>query len=384
MARTKARGLWIGTALAAAAAGLAYGAYAARDDISAIVGSEAGYPAEAAPRPAQPVRVTRVAYAAPAALASYTGTVRPQIESDLGFRVAGKLMLRMVEIGDRVAAGQVLARLDDSDARLDLEAAEAERDAARTDLARAGAEALRSRNLHAAGHVAQAVLDRAVSAEAEAQARLDRAERLRDQAANRLGYAALRADAAGVVTAVTAEPGQVVAAGQPVVSVARTDAFDVVFALPEQMRERLEGTEATAALWGTEGPAFPLSFRDIAPDADPASRTYRVRMAVAAPDARIAFGRTVTVTLAGPAAAPVVALPLAAVINDGSGPAVWRLPAGADRVERVAVEVAAIGGRVAAVRGGLEEGDRVVSLGAALIDPDRPVRVVETAVAPAF
>jgi RND family efflux transporter MFP subunit len=380
--RRRAVGWWIGSVLAAAATALAIGAYAGRGGIAAIVAPEAERPAQGAPRPAQPVRVTEIAYAAPADLATYTGTVRPRIESDLGFRVAGKLMRREAEVGDRVAAGQVLAMLDDGDARLDLEAAEAERDAARTDLARAGAEALRSRSLHAGGHVARAVLDRAVSAEAEARARLDRAERLRDQAANRLSYAVLTSDAAGVVTAVRAEPGQVVAAGQPVVSVARTNAFDVVFALPEQMRQRLEGAEATAALWGAEAARYALTLRDVAPDTDPASRTYRVRMAVAAPDAQIALGRTVTVTLAGPAAAPVAALPLAAVVNDGGGAAVWRLPPGADRVERVPVEIAAIDGLVATLRGGLAAGDRVVSLGAALIDPGRPVRVVETAAAP--
>jgi RND family efflux transporter MFP subunit len=273
-----------------------------------------------------------------------------------------------------------VARLDDTDIRLSLEAAEAEVTASQTDLARAVADSQRSQKLFDSGFVARAGLEKTVSATAQAQSRVDRALRLRDQASNALAYAALLADGPGVVTAVAAEAGQVVAAGQPIVTIAPTDKLDVVFALPEQMRTALDGATATAELWGEEGRAYPLSLRDISPDVDPAARTYRVRMALTAPDAAVALGRTMTVTLKGNAEAPVAELPLSAVINDGLGAFVWRVPPGGTAVQRVPVEVASLNGTAAAVRG-LAEGDLVISLGAHKIDPDRPVRIVETAAA---
>lgn len=338
--------------------------------------------AEAADRAPQPVRVTQVLFSSAAQAESYTGTIRPQHEAPLGFRLPGKMIARLVDVGDRVTAGQILARLDDLDARLELEAAKAEVDAARTDLARAEAEAKRSRDLHAEGHVAQAILDRAISTAAEARSRADRAEQMRSLAANRLSYAQLFAEADGIVTAALAEPGEVVAAGQPVLSVAREEAVDVVFAVPEQQRDVLKTAVAQAEIWGAAEKPYALRLRDISPDVDPVGRTYRVRMTFVAPDADVTFGRTVTLRLQTFAGPPAAALPLAAVVNDGSGAAVWRLSQEERRVERVAVDLVTIAGKVALVRGPLAEGDRVISLGAHKIDPSRPVRVVETAPAP--
>jgi multidrug efflux system membrane fusion protein len=333
-------------------------------------------------RIAQPVRVTRVALTSADRSESYTGTLRPQHEVPLAFRLPGKLVARLVEVGDRVKAGQVVARLDAIDARLQLEAAEAELAAARTDLARAEAEARRSRELFAAGHVARAELDRVLSAEAEALARADRAEQNRSLAANQLSYTELVADEDGIVTAALAEDGQVVAAGQPVLSVAREGALDVVFALPEQQRDFLQRATASAEIWGLADKPYALTLRDVSPDADPLGRTYRVRMTLTAPDAEASFGRTVTVRLRTAGVEPAVALPLAAVISNGTGASVWRLPPGADHVERVAVEVVAVQAQVALLRGPLNEGDTIISLGAQKIDPARAVRVVETAPTP--
>jgi RND family efflux transporter MFP subunit len=361
---------------------LGSGGYLARDRLLELLPQPTTAHDVIPERPAQPVRVTRVVFESVGATTSYTGTVRPQHEAALGFRLAGKIVERLVEVGDRVAEGQILARLDDTDARLELEAAEAEEAAARTDLARAEADAVRSRDLFAAGHVAQAALDRATSAAAEARSRAERAERASALAANGLSYTILVAEADVVVTATPAEAGQVVAAGQSVISVARTEALDVVFALPEHDRALLDRVEATAELWGANGKSYALTLRDISPDVDPAGRTYRVRMALVEPDADAALGRTATVRLVTVGAAPAAPLPLAAVLNDGAGPAVWRLLQGTDRVERVPVELVAVDGQVALVRGGLVEGDAVISLGAHKIDPTRPVRVVETAAAP--
>lgn len=379
MARSFIRkaGWTVGVLVAVGSAG-----YLARDRVTDLIAVEASDVAPLAERAAQPVRVTRVAFLSGEVSDSYTGTIRPQHEVPLAFRMPGKVVARLVDVGDKVTAGQIVARLDDTDARLELASAKAELAAALTDLDRANAEEVRSSNLFAAGHVALAALDRATSAAAEAASRADRAEQMRDLAANRLSYMDLVAEADGIVTATLAEAGQVVAAGQPVLSLAREDALDVVFALPEQSRDLLETAGASAELWGASGRTYALSLRDISPDVDPVGRTYRVRMTLTSPDAAAALGRTVTVRLTTPEAPPAVALPVAAVLNDGAGAAVWRLPAGADLVERVPVDLVSVEGQVALVRGGLGEGDIVVSLGAHKIDPARPVRVVETTPTP--
>ena len=147
-------------------------------------------------------------------------------------------------------------------------------------------------------------------------------------------------------------------------------------------RALLETAVASAELWGVSGKDYTLALRDISPDVDPVGRTYRVRMMLTAPDAEAALGRTVIVRLKTSGAQPAAVLPLASVVNDGAGAAVWRVPQGADFVERVPVDLVTIQGEVALVRGGLVEDDIVVSLGANKIDPSRPVRVVETAASP--
>lgn len=368
-----ARSLIVKTGWAVAAlAALGTVAFAARTSL--ITGATDAAP-QITTRPAQPVRVSRVSLVTPDAVQTYTGTLRPQHEAGLGFRLPGQLVARLVDVGDRVTAGQVLARLDDTDARLELETATAEQLAARTDQTRAKAELSRSTRLFAEGHVAKAALDAATSAAAEAQSRSDRADRAQHLAANRLSYTVLRAESDGIVTATFAEAGQVVASGQAVVSVAVIGKVDVVFALPEQRRTALQIAQGSAEIWGDGGHPYALKLRDISPDVDPATRTYRVRMTLTAPDADAALGRTVTVTLATAGDAPLAILPLASVISDGHGAAVWRLAA--DRVDRVPVQVVAVEGQTARLRG-LADGDLVVSLGAAKIDAARPVRVVET------
>lgn len=357
---------------------LAFAGFAARGTVERLVSVETSESAPVA-RAAQPVRVSRVTFTVRRVAQSFTAVIRPQHETVMAFRLAGKVVRRLVEVGDTVTAGQLLALMDDTDLRLSLEAAEAEVTASRTDLSRAEADSARSQRLFETGFVAKAGLEKAVSATAQAQARLDRALRGRDQAANALSYTRLTADGPGVVTAVSAEAGQVVAAGQSVVTLAPTGKLDVVFALPEQMRSALDGARATAELWGETGQSYALALRDISPDVDPVARTYRVRMSLVAPDAAVALGRTMTVKLEPPARAPAVELPMPAVINDGQGAFVWRLGHDRTTVERVAVDVVDFDGARARLRGGLAEGDLVISLGAHKVDPARPVRVVETA-----
>lgn len=331
----------------------------------------------------QPVRATTVTPVPLAPATTFTGTIRPRHQGHAAFRVAGKVAERLVDLGDRVVPGQVIARLDDSDIRLTLEAAEAEVRSATTDLSRAEADEARSRALVDRGFVAQAALDRSVSGAAEARSRLDRATRARDQARNQLGYTVLRSDAAGIVTARQVEAGEVVQAGQPIVTLARTDTVEAEIALPEQRRATLDGARFAATLWGEEDTPHPLTLREISPDVDAVARTYRVRLSFDKPDDRMALGRTVTVALTpGTPEEDVVPLPLAAVLGDGKGASVWRIT-GETGVERVPVIMVTLRDDIALVRGPLAAGDRVVALGAQKIDPARPVRIVETTPPPA-
>lgn len=358
---------------------MALGVMVAGGLAGAVVRDPPQGPRIAEERPAQPVRVSPIIFAPATRTLTYTGTLRPRHELAAAFRIAGKITTRPVETGDRVVKGQLLAQLDDTDARLQVELAAAEDQAARTDQARALADVTRSRQLFAQGHLAQAALDRAVSAQAEAAARALRAERALTLARNALSYTRLVAEADGVVTATAAEAGQVVAAGAPIVRVAQIGAADVVFALPETERALLAQGGAQGRIWGEAGGPHRLILRDISPDADPVGRTYRVRMALSDPGGAT-FGQTVTVTVTGAgtvgAGGPVAVVPLAAVLADGAGPGVWRLRG--EGVDRVAVELVAATGDLATIRGALAEGDRIISLGAHKIDPARPVRVVET------
>lgn len=374
-------GLGGGLALAGAAIaapGLVAALKQGRGDAPPAISS----PSSEAPRDLpQPVRVTLVIAQPLQQVRTYTGLVRSQSESPLGFRVAGKLIERLVDRGETVTPGQLLARLDPTDFQLDLDATAAERTAAAIDLDRASAAFGRTSALTAEGFAATAARDAATSGLAEARARLDRAEKAQALAANRLAYATLVADRAGVVTDTLAEPGQVVAAGQPVVTVAGTDRLDLRIDLPEQQRDTLGSMRATAVIWHGDGSVLPLSLRDVTPDVDPVSRTYRARFALDRPDPAL-LGRSAIVTLTPPAAEEVFALPLGAVLSDAAGSAVWRVDPGGAKVDRVAVTLVAVSDDVALLRGPLADGDRVVSLGAHKIDPSRPVRVVETGPAP--
>jgi RND family efflux transporter MFP subunit len=330
----------------------------------------------------QPVRVVEVLFRPPVSDTTYTGTVRPRWSSAMGFRITGKITERLVETGQFVSPGEALARLDETDIHLSIAALEAEIEAARSNLDRLRDEVARNNRLFNAGHVSQAALDRVETERDQAQAHLDATARGLDQTRNQLGYTTLSADHAGVVTAVTAEAGQVVEAGTPVITVARMDALDAVVAIPEQKRFGLELMTASATLWGGPDRTYALVLREVSPDVDPVSRTYTARFTLEAPDAGLSLGRTLTVRLSPPEAAPVATLPLAAVMNDGRGPAVWKVAD--DRVSRQPVTIAALTGETALIADGLASGDHVVSLGVHKIDPGRPIRIVESFPPPAL
>jgi RND family efflux transporter MFP subunit len=332
----------------------------------------------AAPPPPKPVQVAEVRYATAAQPRAWTGTVRARREAEVAFRAAGRIQSRAVELGTRVQAGQEIARLDPVDLALAVRAAEAELASAEATLRMAAAEASRSRRLLAAGHVAQAYDDQRLAARRTAEERVAATRASLELARNRLDYAVLRAPSDGVVTALLAEAGQVVAEGQGVLRLADPAERELLVQVPEAALPDLAGAEAAATFWARPGERFAARLREVAPQADPTLRTYAARFALPEAADWVALGMTGTVTLRAEAA-PVATLPLSALHDRGAGPMVWRLQGA--RVAAVPVEVVALGAATVALRGALAEGDRVVALGPQLLDPGAEVRVAGTRLA---
>src|SRR5579871_1732236 len=213
--------------------------------------------------PTRPVLVATAHYEAEIPERSFVGTIRPRIESDLGFRVPGKVAKRLVEVGQRVEIGQPLALLDEVDLKLQAEQAEAEQRAATGVLAQAAASEQRARDLRAKGWTTDAQLDSARAAADEARARLNRAERSVELTNNSLSYATLVADTRGVVTATMIEPGQVVAAGQAAIRVARLGEKEAVVAVPETLLNRARSGAATVTLWSDADRKYAAKLREV-------------------------------------------------------------------------------------------------------------------------
>jgi RND family efflux transporter MFP subunit len=327
-----------------------------------------------------PDPVVMVETARPVSMAdswSFTGVVRPRDEIPQAFRIAGKLVERPVEVGDRVSAGDVIARLDTVDLELAVEQADAAVAAARSNLARAEEAQGRSRVLFGKGHAPQSDVDGRRLATDEARARLQTAERQRDLARNQRAYAELRATADGVVSSVVAEPGAVVAAGAPVVVIARADAPEVLVAVPESRIADLDGASADVTLWAG-GHDYPARLREIAPEADPATRTYAARFTVLEADDAVRLGMTATVTLVKGDPRKVFRVGSASVVDEGRGPAVFTVDPATSRLARRPVEIGRYERDGVIVLAGLEAGDRVVALGAARLQDGQAVRVAET------
>lgn len=324
-----------------------------------------------------PVRVATVAYQPITSPRRYVGTLRARYETDLGFRVGGKIIDRLVDVGDHVTAGTVIARLDPTDFQLALEQNQAELSAARSSRDQAVAAEQRYRILRAEGHVSDAALDQRVATADDARARVERAERAIALQTNQLDYTTLKATRDGVVTQLLAEKGQVVAAGQAVARTADPSEIEAIIALPETEVSSLDGARTTVSLWVAPDKTYEAHVREVAPDADRASRTYQVRLTIDGRDPALLLGRTVNVTVNRAANTQAVALPLSAVTNDTRGPSVFVVHDGR-RLERRAVTVHAFTEQAALIDGGLGDGEQVVTLGVHTLDEAVPVRIVET------
>jgi len=324
----------------------------------------------------RPVQVERVKFERDGANREFVGVVRARYETDLGFRVAGKIVSRLINNGDVVHAGDVIARLDPQDFVLQVESAEAELAAATSNLAQARAEAERYATLKTRGFAAVADFDRKNAARDEAEGRLERARRTLDLARNQLSYAELKADADGVITATPAEAGQVVAIGQSVARLARHGEKEAVVALPESWLGEARKSQASMRLWSDPDRRFTARLRELSPQADAATRTYAGRFTIADADDTVALGMTATVTLARTADAKIAKLPLAAVLNRGSGPAVYVVDA-SGALELRDVKVAAFTEDAALVTDGVRDGETIVTLGVQKLQAGLKVHTVD-------
>jgi RND family efflux transporter MFP subunit len=327
--------------------------------------------------PARPVLVATARYEAETPERSFVGTIKPRIESDLGFRVAGKVAKRLVEVGQTVDVGQPLATLDEVDLKLQAEQAQAELSAATGVLAQAAAAEQRAKDLRAKGWTTDAQMDQSRAAADEARARLDRAERSVELTRNSLSYATLVADARGVVTATLIEPGQVVAAGQSAIRVARFAEKEAVVAIPETLVGRSKSGVASVTLWSEPNRKYAARLREIAPTADPATRTYLAKFSLPEADDKVSLGMTATLTLADRATERVARLPLSALFNEGGKPSFYVVDDnGAVTLKPVTVK--AYESNDVVITGGVEEGSKVVALGVQKLEPNQKVRIVSS------
>lgn len=320
---------------------------------------------EAPPPPAgpRPVKVAQARAADGAALAVFAGEIRARHEAELAFRVGGKLLARPADLGERVARGQLLARLDPEDLRLGAAASRAQVAQAEADYAFAAAELERYRRLLEQQFISQTAYDARRNAHDAAAARRDAARAQAAVSGNQAQYAELRADHDGVVTAVSAEPGQVVSAGQPVVRVARLDAVDAVIGVSESRIDQVREARAVrVSTWAAPERVYEGAVRDIAAAADPAARTYLVKVEVREPDAALRLGMTANVVLVGAGGNGNVAVPLAAVADGAAGASVWVVGAG-NALQRRPVTVQRYREDAAVLDSGLAAGEVVVVAG---------------------
>jgi membrane fusion protein, multidrug efflux system len=336
---------------------------------------------EVAPEPVRAVKLLKVGAGLKDGGASYAGEVRARSESRLGFRVGGKLILRPAEVGQRVAAGQVLAQLDPTDLALASQAAQAQVAAAQSQRDLAAADLRRFADLKAQGFVSSADIERRQTTLQAAEAALRQALAQGSVQGNQAAYARLQADAPGVVLAVEAEAGQVVAAGATVVRVARDGARDVVIAVPEDRLGSLRlGAEAHVRLWASgavQAGERSATVREVAASADPVTRTFQVKLALSAGD-QAPLGATATVRFPAPdGQVGALRLPTSAVmratVGQGSESAVWVFDPVTQTVSPRSVAVAGPEGGELLITSGIKAGEEVVAAGVHVLSPGQKV-----------
>ena len=331
----------------------------------------------------RPVRAVTVSPVVASAAAELAGEVRPRIETKVGFQVGGRIARRLVEVGQTVQAGQTLATLDPSDYQLGLAAARAQVAAAQVDRDQQRIDYKRFEELSRQGFISGADLERRKASRDAAEARYAQAVAQADVSGNQAGYSTLRAPAAGVVTGLDAEAGQVVTAGQSVVRIARTEEKEVLVGIPEGQLEALRRIgDVRVRLWSSNRELHG-KVREIAPMADPSTRTYPARITVLDAPRSVGLGMSATVTFVAPLATSVITLPLQSLFKDGDATFVWLLDRNDMTVKRSPIKLANVSGNDVVIASGVAPGDTVVTAGVHLLKPGQKVKVLDGAGAPA-
>ncbi|MFZ6781309.1 efflux RND transporter periplasmic adaptor subunit [Undibacterium sp. Ji83W] len=337
---------------------------------------------QADPRTEAPlVRVATVQSAA-AASRTFTGTVAARVQSDLGFRVSGKVLERLVDTGQTVKRGQVLMRIDPADLKLAAHAQQEAVAAARARAQQTAEDEARYRDLRGTGAISTSAYDQIKAAADAAKAQLNAAEAQAEVARNASHYAELVADADGVIMETLVEPGQVVNAGQVVVRVARAGHREAVIQLPETLRPAV-GSVGQAALFGKEGLIVPAKLRQLSDTADRLTRTFEARYVLDGELSNAPLGATVTIQIAGGLAVAQDSLrvPIASLFDAGKGPGVWVLEGEPAKVAWRAVKVQRLDDNGGYITGQLKQGDRIVALGTHLLREGQQVRMTTQAAA---
>ncbi len=336
------------------------------------------HPKDNGPPPApRPVVATPIAADGATAATTLPGDIEPRYATPLSFRVAGKIVERSVRLGDTVRQGQVVAHLDPSDAEKNAASAQAQYDSAVHAFTYAQQQVDRDRAQARENLIAPAQLEQTENAYASARAQRDQAAQQLALSKNQLQYTALVADHAGYITAEQADTGQNVSAGQAVYQLAWAGDVDVVTDVPEATLALLKaGHDAAVTLPALPGRSFAARVREIAPAADPQSRTYRVRLTLANPDPAVKLGMTANVALAGaPTDGARYTLPSTALFHQGKDPAVWVIGRD-DTLALRRVTVTRYGENTVTVSQGLNAGDRVVQQGVHTVSAGEKVRAV--------
>ncbi len=300
----------------------------------------------------------------------YAGDIRARIEADHAFRVGGKITQRLVDAGALVKKGQALARIDPQDVRLNADASKAQVAAQRTEAEFADAELKRFQDLFNKGFVSKSALDQKVNVANAANARLDAARAQSSVSINQAGYATLTAETSGVVTQVMAEAGQVVAAGQAVMKIANPQEKELLIGVPESKLGEFKGRDSApreirVGLWSQPGKYYPAKVREIGGAADPATRTYAVRVSLLEVDDAVQLGMSAFAVFVGASEANTLAVPLSALYVRDKTTGVWQIGAdGKVALKAVSVmqyrETSAV---IKAINGSVKPGDIIVAAG---------------------
>jgi RND family efflux transporter MFP subunit len=309
----------------------------------------------------------------------FTGVVTARVQSDLGFRVSGKVTERLVDVGSNVRAQQPLMRIDITDYEHAITTQAETVAAAKARADQAAADEARYRGLVATGAIAASTYDQVKATADSAQAQLLAAQAQERIARNQGNYSLILADSDGTVVETLAEPGQVVAAGQTIIRLAHAGPREAAIYLPETVRPRL-GSIAQATLFGRSG-AVPARLRQLSDAADATTRTFEARYVLGGVGASAPLGSTVTIQLNENGVGRPLAVPNAALTDRGNGPGVWLLDRKTSTVIFRRVSVSKVGDENTEISSGIEPGDEVVSLGAHLLRDGQHVRVAGSEVA---